>query len=89
MRSQREDSNTTRIAILETIAYQTNETLKRFEQRFDNLERSIELFKKEMKEDISEVRKESRSYFLWMMGTLFVLFGSPAVTEIVKLFHRG
>lgn len=90
MKSHKNDDNTTRIAVLETIVYNISETLKEIKSEIVSFRQEVsEEFKsirKEFKEEINDVRKESRAQFRWIMGTILVLFGSPFVVEIVKLF---
>ena len=52
-------SNDTRLALLEQSINHINETLIRFEKRFDNLDQKIDTF-----------HSLSWSQFKWLMGTL-------------------
>lgn len=95
MKAYKDDNNTTRIAVLETIAAQINQTLIRLEnkmdegfsridKKFDNIERKLE----RMDDKIDNVRKENTSHFRTTIFTILTLIGTPLLMESIKLLTK-
>ena len=70
------DSPDTRIALLQQAIEHINETLVRFEKRFDNIE-------KIMHENFKEIRKESRTQFWCIITFIIALVGLPIIQNII------
>lgn len=79
-------ANDMKIQSLEQTIININDTLKRFEGRFDKIDESIS----ELRKGNIDRMKESALSFRWIMGTILGLFGSMIMAIIVKylgLFH--
>ena len=70
------DSNTTRIAVLETTATHIHEELAKIEKRFDKVDRRLDVFEKNMSDGFIEMRKESSSNFKWLLSLYLGGFGA-------------
>lgn len=72
-------SDDVRLALLEQSINNINNTLLRFEKRFDQIDSRF---------DRNE--SENRSYFRWTMGLisgLYLIIGSTLVTVVIEFIH--
>ncbi len=65
-------SDDVRLALLEQSINNINNTLIRFEKRFDQIDLNI---------------KEMRTHFDRLISGLYLLFGSAFIAVLIKLFH--
>ncbi len=65
-------SDDVRLALLEQSIVNINDTLIRFEKRFDQLDLSI---------------KEMRTHFDRLISGLYILFGSAFIAALIKFIH--
>lgn len=95
MKAQLNDSNTTRIAVLEEIAANTYKLLDKIDIRMDRLETNLtnridtldtRLHDLHLRIDHLETTLHSRidSQFRWIIGTVILGYGAPV---ILKLLH--
>jgi peptidoglycan hydrolase CwlO-like protein len=95
MKNRIQDDTITRVAILENNIIHINETLIRIEKRFDKIDEKLNKTNLEIKElsteinkNFIEIYKQMKSYHLWTLGFLMVIFGSPIfsnITESIKV----
>lgn len=63
-------SEETRFALMEQSINHMNQTLQRFETRFDKLDGEIKEVKQDVKEVQKELKGEIRSNFFWTLGAV-------------------
>lgn len=80
MKIRKEDTNDVRLALLEQSIININETLVRFEKRFDKIDSEIKEFKKELNTKLDKVNEKLETFnnrlwvnFYWILGTMFTL----------------
>lgn len=95
MKAFKEDSIHTRIAILETLSTQTNQTLDKLENRIDtnfvkidskfteNLQKIDKLHEK-----IENSRKENINHFRATIFSIITLVGTPIIIESMRMLLK-
>ncbi len=71
-----------RLAVLETTIGHINETLIRFEKRFDNLDNKMDDLRKEMTAGFRDINNRLWFNFIWVVGGFI-----GVLTLIARLFH--
>ena len=74
-----QNTNDTRIALLEQSIININDTLKRLETKIDNNH-------KEMQEQISRLCAQNWSQFRWVIGIIGTVLGLPIIQNIITHF---
>ncbi len=57
-----------RLGRLEGIAEQLTEQGRQINARFDNIERSVDALRQEMRQELTALRQEQRRDFRWLIG---------------------
>lgn len=79
-------SNERRLTILEESINNINNTLVRFEKRFDQIDAKFE----KIDSKFERLESENKTHFRWVIGSILGLYAmvtSILVTVIVKLVH--
>jgi hypothetical protein len=93
---QENDSTNTRLAVLESIAEQTSQTLIRLEKKIDDgFEKSDKKMDQgfrdirneidQVRQNVIEVRKENTSHFRTTIFTLLTLIGAPLMLKSIEI----
>lgn len=71
-------SEETRFALMEQSINHMNQTLQRFETRFDKIDNEIKDVRQDVKEVQKELKGEIRSNFFWTLGLIGTVFAVMA-----------
>lgn len=78
MKDEKNIHRDTQIALLEQSIGHINETLIRFEKRFDSLDNRLEEFNKDMKQGFKDINNRLWTNFFWMIGGFSGILGIVA-----------
>ena len=88
MKAYKNNDNTTRIAVLETLIARIDQTLSRIENRMDKLDEKLEINFNQTRQEMNEIKKENTSQFRITIFTLLTLIGTPLLMESMKLLNK-
>ena len=87
-------SDEVKLALLEQSINSINQTLIRFESRFDQITKEIKDNNKNLESRLDvmskELKSDSRSNFFWVLGSILGLYGTAFVTllgAVGKAYH--
>jgi hypothetical protein len=89
MKAHKNDSNDTRLALLEQLAWNTREELAGIRGDIKELRRDIVSIRSEIKADFADIRSEMKADFKWIVSILVISIGLPITLEIIKTVIRG
>ncbi len=95
MQAYKEDDTFTRIAVLETVSFKTEQTLLRLENKindgFTKIDKKFEENTQNINrfdEKIENTRKENTSHFRTTIFTLLTLIGTPLLVKSIELLTK-
>ncbi len=79
-------SDDVRLALLEQSIVNINDTLVRFEKRFDHIDQKFD----RLDNKFDSLQSEGRSHHKWTLGLisgLYIIFASSLITILIKFVH--